>query len=154
MLRFKLVPVAAGLLALAAIPALGLFPSNDAEAQGAPPTIGMVIYGDAPSGATEGQGVLALVTGSTVSCGSGQVINDGGLKFVVRVRPESARAGCGAPGKNVQLFFSATSASPGRFATTSTPWTVGPKQVTITLGDPLPVRGRAPYVASDGVAGS
>src|SRR5690348_14344001 len=96
--RISLVPTVAGLLALAAIPAIGFFQSTDVEAQSAPPTIGMVIYGDAPAGAVEGQRILALVTGggTTANCGSGEVINDNGLHFVVRVRPESANAGCGA----------------------------------------------------------
>lgn len=141
---------------MAAIPVLGLLPSTDAEAQGAPPTIGMVIYGDAPSGAVEGQRISAIVVGggTSTNCGSGEVVDDGGLKFVVRVRPSSALAGCGGPGTTVQLFFSGTSASPGRLATTTIPWAIGPKQATVTLGNPLPVRGIMPQVASDGVAGS
>ena len=153
MLRLSIVPIAAGLLALAALPALGLFPARDAEAQGAPPTIGMVLYGDAPAGAVSGQKITALVVGAsgTTTCGSGEVLDSGGLKFVVRVRPSSALTGCGQPGTSVQLFFNAAGTTSGRLATQQVPWQIGPKLATVTLGDALPVRGRLPMAARDGV---
>lgn len=140
---------------MAAIPAIGLFPARDAEAQGAPPSIGMVIYGNAPAGSVDGQLVTAVVVGATknTTCGTGQVINDGGLKFVVRVRPASAATGCGAPGTSVRLVFGATPTSGPRATTTSVAWSIGPKEFTnVNLGNQMTVRGRIPNVASDGVA--
>ncbi len=139
---------------MAALPAIALLPAQDASAQSAPPTIGMVIYGDAPAGSVAGQKITALVINgaNTTNCGSGEVINEGGLKYVVRVRPSSALEGCGAPGTSVRLFFGPTPSSASRFATTTIPWAIGPKQQSITLGNPLPVRGRIPMVASDGVS--
>ena len=138
---------------MVAIPVIGMLPAKDAIAQ-SPPTIGMVIYGDAPAGSVAGQKITALVikNGVSTNCGSGEVINDGGLKYVVRVRPASALAGCGEAGTSVRLFFGPTPSSASRFSTTSIPWAIGPKQHTVTLGNPLPVRGRMPNVASDGVA--
>ncbi len=151
--RIRIVSVAAGLLALVAIPALGLFQGTEAKAQGSPPTIGMVIYGTAPSGATAGQNITALVTrnGVTTACGTGEVVDEGGLKYVVRVRPSSALAGCGEPGAQIKLFFSAANGNPGRFTSNSIAWAIGPKQENgFTLGNALPVRARA-SAARDGV---
>ena len=151
--RFRIVSVAAGLLAIAAIRALGLLQRTTAEAQGAPPTIGMVIYGNAPSGAVAGQNIVALVVrnGVTTACGDGEVVDEGGLKYVVRVRPSSARTGCGEAGATVRFFFSAANGNPGRFSSNSIPWVIGPKEENgITLGAALPVRGRVASAARDG----
>jgi len=67
---------------MAALPAIALLPVKDAAAQGAPPTIGMVIYGDAPAGSVAGQKITALIINgsTTTNCGGGEVINEGGLK--------------------------------------------------------------------------
>jgi hypothetical protein len=153
MLRNRIVHLAVAAAALAILPIAAIVGSTDAAAQGAPPQIGMVLFGPAPTGAVEGQKVTAIVVtaGQSTRCGSGEVINSNGLKYVVRVLHESGRPGCGATGRFVTLYFGPANGQPGRLSTNSISWLRGPAESTVTLGDPLPVRGYALTAAKDGV---
>ncbi|OAI43098.1 hypothetical protein AYO38_02685 [bacterium SCGC AG-212-C10] len=154
----RILSLVAGLFSIVfTVPATGLMHTETAVAQGAPPEINMVVYGDA-GGATVGQGIVAIVVtagGSTV-CGSGKVIDSSGPKYVVRVKSNSEKAGCGAPGRTVQFYITPTAGSGGRVATQTTTWTAGgstPKLLNLTFGNPLTPRAIIAQAAKDGQFG-
>lgn len=149
MLRNRILPLALGAIALSSISFAG-FRLADVEAQGQPPQLPMVLYGDAPAGAVEGQAITALVfnNGSSTNCGTANVIDEGGLKFVIHVAHESQTAGCGVPGRTVQLRFEPTSGQAGFVWDEVFVWRAGPEGPE----QPLVRRAIAIYVAKDGVA--
>lgn len=136
-------------------PSLSTATPTQGAGNGPLPSIGMVIYGDAPPGAFAGETITANVlnNGASTNCGSGSVIDDGGLKFVVRVSANSSKAGCGAPGTSVQLVFG--SGGSARAASPTVSWQIGPKQALVYLGDApaYPYRLFAPQAAKAGAQG-
>lgn len=147
--------LAAGLAAVVAgAPALLLANPTDAIAQGAPPEIPMVVYGDA-TGATAGQRIVALVAGpsGSTTCGTGTVINEGGSpKYVVQVAGNGQKAGCGRPGATVSFYLTPSASSGGRLANQTTTWNSAQiKQLNLTFGNALTPRAYAPQAAKDGV---
>lgn len=137
----------AGIVA-AAIPAMAL-------AQGFPPPPPTTYYGTA-TGATSGQGVIAIVTDGSTStvCGDGVVTSDGGATvYVVDVVADAQRAGCGKAGRQVLFYFSPSGGSSGRVSTSSASWSgPGPAPQNITLGPALTAsKNFAPSLAKDGL---
>ncbi|MBA4181618.1 MAG: hypothetical protein C0506_13590 [Anaerolinea sp.] len=132
----------------AAIPAMAL-------AQGFPPPPPTTYYGTA-TGATSGQGVIAIVTdgsGST-ACGDGVVTSDGGSTvFVVDVVADAQKAGCGKAGRQVLFYFTPIGGSSGRVSTSSASWSgPGPAPQNVTLGPALTAsKNAAPSLARDGL---
>jgi hypothetical protein len=133
---------------LAALPVAFAF----ADAPPSPPT---TYYGTA-SGAVVGQGVIAIVTdgSNSQSCGDGTVQSqNGGIVYVVDVIGDAQRAGCGAPDRQVQFYFTPTGGSLGKLSTASAPWqppTGGPVSFNATLGSALTEQRFAPSLAKDG----
>lgn len=126
-----------------------------AIAQGFPPPPPTTYYGTA-SGATSGQGVIAIVVDGTTStvCGDGAVLTDGGSTvYVVDVVADAQKAGCGKAGRTVMFYFTPTGGSAGRLATGSAAWTgPGPAPQSLTLGAALSASKLAvPMAAKDGV---
>lgn len=137
----------AGIVA-AAFPAMAL-------AQGFPPPPPTTYYG-AASGATSGQGVIAIVIEGTTStvCGDGVVTTDGGSTvYVVDVIADAQRAGCGKAGRQVMFYFTPVAGSGGRLSASAAAWSgPGPAPQNVTLGPALTVaKAAAPMVAKDGV---
>lgn len=118
-----------------------------------PPTPPSTFYGEA-TGATAGQGVVAIVINGSTStvCGSGVVTTDNSKSvYVVDVVSQEQRAGCGASGRQVRFYFTPTSsATGGRLANETGTWAQGPRNQNLTQGSPLTVVRPAPMVASDG----
>lgn len=117
-----------------------------------PPDPPATFYGPA-TGATAGQGVIAIVTtggGSTV-CGAGSVLSDAsGVVYVVDVASNAQIPGCGASGRQVQFYFTPTPSQPGKLANETASWTgAGPKQQALTPGKALTLKQSTPMVASD-----
>ena len=142
-------------LAGAAIAAAAMLALPSAAlAQGVPPGPPATIYGSI-SGASAGQGVIAIVINGNTStvCGAGSVVSDSGSTvFVVDVVSDSQRAGCGANGRTIRFYVTPTSPTTGgRLANESATWTgAGPKQQALTLGAALSIVKPIPFVASDG----
>jgi hypothetical protein len=137
----------AGIVAVA-FPALAI-------AQGFPPPPPTTFYGTA-SGATAGQGVIAIVVDGTNStaCGDGVVLTDSGnTVYVVDVIADAQKAGCGKAGRQVMFYFTPAGGSAGRLATGSFAWSgPGPATQNLTLGPALSgARQVLPVVAKDGV---
>lgn len=125
-----------------------------ALAQGVPPGPPATIYG-AITGATAGQGVIAIVINgnSSTVCGAGSVVTDNGATvYVVDVISDSQRAGCGVNGRTIRFYVTPTSPTVGgKLANESATWTgAGPKQQALTLGPALQLVQPVPFVASDG----
>ncbi|MGE5597617.1 MAG: hypothetical protein ACM3S1_16455 [Hyphomicrobiales bacterium] len=122
-------------------------------AQSPPPDPPATYYGTA-TGATDGQGVVAIVVSGATStvCGTGEVLTDNGQTvYVVDVAANSQINGCGASGRQVRFYFTPTSTSGGRLSTQSATWSgAGAKNQNLTLGAELVRRGMVPVVASDG----
>ncbi len=97
---------------LAAIPAVALLGTSSAPGasaqSSAPPEQPMVVYGTA-AGAEVGQVVHAFIEhdGATNWCGSGLVTEPSEPGYVVQVLDDSQLEGCGAPGREVRLLFTA-----------------------------------------------
>lgn len=145
MKRAILPAIGAVAVAMAAIPAL-------VAAQGAPPGIPHTFYGTVPSGVGPGQTVLAIVTsaGSSQTCGDGVTMNfEGQVVYVVKVASDSQRAGCGAPGKEVQFYFVGARQMATDTATWGDPQTITLKNLT-SLGPQLTPKNIAPQIAKDG----
>jgi hypothetical protein len=135
----------------AAITAVAAIPALTATAQNFPPPPPATYYGTVPSGVGPGQAVIAIVSagGQSATCGVGTTIADtSGVVYVVDVVADAQRAGCGAPGRNVQFYFVGNK----QLATDTASWGgPGPSNRNLTgLNPALTVQNRLPHVAKDG----
>lgn len=135
---------------LVSLPALSLAQSADEP----PPLPYALVYGEA-DGAVAGQSVTALITtqGKTVTCGTGQVIDDpeAGIVYAIDVEHEDRIAGCGAAGRNVRLYFGPVGSTAGRFANETLTLGSGDLVVhefDVTLAAPMNYRLLAPQLAA------
>lgn len=148
--------VLAGAAAIAAaVPVLG------ALADTPPPSLPMTLYGNAP-GAVPGQRVLAMVTdGANVEVCSDDpnydmaLTFDGRVVYRVSVLSDQTKKGCGAPGRQVVLYFAPSASADGKAATAPIAWQGSGGQGTVveqnvTLTGPMTNRGYAPTAARDG----
>jgi hypothetical protein len=152
-MKKSLVRLGLALTLTAAPGVLWLSGRDGAEAQGAPPNLNMVAYGDIPA-ANVGQWVVAIVTSDVgnLTCGSGKVISDKGSHYVTRVISDSAKQGCGSPGRPVSFYVTPDApTSGGHLANEQLAWQQGAKGQNLTLGKAFTFRVQAPTVATDGV---
>lgn len=115
------------------------------------PPLPMTAYGTA-AGASAGQPVTALVlSGSNqTTCGSGLVTTEKGKAvYSVDVLADGQMAGCGAPGREVRLYFGPqTDGGAGWVAKESTTWTSSFRQLNVSQGTPMTNRAIIPMVAA------
>lgn len=134
-------------LATLALPATAL-----AQLPPSPPV--MFVFGKA-TGASIGQGVIAIVSDGTTSatCGASTVVADGSSNpaFAIDILSDSQIRGCGLSGRTVRFYFTPTGVNNGRMATESVtiPGTFQAKSQDLTLGAPLTQRRFGVQVASD-----
>ncbi|MCK9520280.1 MAG: hypothetical protein M0R74_14835 [Dehalococcoidia bacterium] len=135
--------------ALVAIPATVI-------AQSPPPDPPATYYG-AATGATAGQGVVAIVVNGSTStvCGTGEVLLDGGKPvYVVDVVANSQINGCGAAGRTIRFYFTPHGGAGGRLGNETAGWSgAGATKRDLTAGPELQRAGQLPVLASDGALG-
>jgi len=124
-----------------------------------PPGIPMTLYGTA-AGAVPGQRVIAMVIDGTSlqACSDDPVYDvvlasEGHTVYRVSVNTDQTKAGCGAPGRQVFLYFAPMPGVDGRAASATIPWQGSGSQGTVyeanvTVTAPLSHKGYVP-VASD-----
>ncbi len=143
----------AGLIAsLAAVP---IFASAQSGTPPPPHPPYASLYGKA-EGSQLGQPVIAFVVsgGTTTQCGVDEVKFDNeqgwGNAYAVTINSDGHVTGCGAPGREVQLYFAPHNGSPGSFATQALTLVADQPQREhhVSLGTPLSNRLLAPHVAS------
>ncbi len=125
-----------------------------------PPGIPMTLYGTA-AGAVPGQRVIAMVLDGTSirACSDDPVYDivltsEGRTVYRVSVNSDQTKAGCGAPGRQVFLYFAPMPGVDGRAATATIQWQGSASQGTVyesnvTITSPLSNNGFVP-VAKDG----
>jgi hypothetical protein len=125
-----------------------------------PPGIPMTLYGTA-SGAVPGQRVIAMVIDGTSlrACSDDPaydmvLTSEGRTVYRVSVNSDQTKTGCGAPGRQVFLYFAPITGVDGRAATATVPWQGTGSQGTVyeanvTVTSPLSNKGFVP-VAKDG----
>jgi len=82
------------------------------------------------------------------------VLNDAtaGVVYRVEVLADGAKTGCGAIGRQVQMYIVAPGGAPGRLALNLSPWVItGAAQHNLALGPSLSQRRMLPESARDGV---
>jgi hypothetical protein len=121
------------------------------------PPLPSTTYFGAASGALPGQSIIALITVDTTAtvCGLGDILAtpSPGTVYRIDVVPDGTRAGCGAPGRQIQFYVvsGAGGTAPGRLATNLAPWsTASAVQQDLTFGPPLGQQRQLPESASDG----
>lgn len=124
------------------------------DAIGSPPLPPTTYFGTAV-GAAPGQSVIALIDsgGISVVCGSGETLAAPGAGTVYRIDvvPDSTRAGCGAPGRQIQFYVVGGPAGPGRLAANLGLWnTTDVVQQDLIFGPALGQQRFLPESASDG----
>lgn len=121
-----------------------------AASQGGLPPLPMTAYGSAV-GASAGQPVIAVVTdGSTQTvCGATVVgVDKGKAVYAIDVLAEGQRAGCGAPGRVVEVYFGpAAPGEAGWVAKESPSWEASLRQMNLTRGTVLDKRATVPMLA-------
>lgn len=138
--------------------AAAVWPMGGAYAENPPPGIPMTLYGTAP-GAVPGQRVMAMVIDGTSlrACSDDpaydMVLTSGGTVYRVSVNSDQTKTGCGAPGRQVFLYFAPLPGVDGRAATATIPWQGSASQGTVyesnvTVTSPLSNKVFVP-VASD-----
>jgi len=138
--------------------AAAAWPAADAHADDPPPGIPMTLYGTA-AGAVPGQRVIAMVLDGTSirACSNDpaydMVLTSGGTVYRVSVNSDQTKTGCGAPGRQVFLYFAPLPGVDGRAATATIPWQGSASQGTVyesnvTVTSPLSNKVFVP-VASD-----
>ena len=138
--------------------AAAAWPMGGARADNPPPGIPMTLYGAAP-GAVPGQRVIAMVIDGTSlrACSDDpaydMVLTSGGTVYRVSVNSDQTKTGCGAPGRQVFLYFAPLPGVDGRAATATIPWQGSASQGTVyeanvTVTSPLSNKAFVP-VASD-----
>lgn len=147
MKRTLLVPCCLAAVALLVAPLVAL-----ADSLPVPSTL----YFGTVAGARPGDAVLAFVAGGgdPVVCGSGSVISDAtaGVVYSVEVLADGAKAGCGAIGREVQMYVVGPGGAPGWLALNLSPWVItGAAQHNLVLGASLSQRRLLPESARDGV---
>lgn len=147
--------VAGGLAALA-----GFLPPGRTLADTPPPGIPMTLYGTA-TGAVPGQRVIAIVVDGAKStvCSDDPaydivLTSEGKTVYRVSVNSDQTKTGCGAPGREVFLYFAPTTGADGRAATALIAWQGTASQGTVaeqnvTVSGPLSNKGYAPATARD-----
>lgn len=142
------------LVAVSLVPGLAA-PTRAATAD-MPPPPPMTIYGDAP-GATPGQRVIALITdGASMRVCSNDPAYDvvrtseGKTVYTVSVHSDGQTKGCGAPGRQVTIYFAPGAGVDGRAATAQVAWQQTVVVHNVTLTGPLTNKGYAPITARYG----
>ncbi len=150
--------MAAVLMALPAAAFLGHYGLSAVRAQSGPPDLPLVLYGNTTPQTTVGQKVHAYVYDGTTwtHCGLGAVVADGGQQgYTVQVAHSSQISGCGASGRQIQLYFTPHpeggqyDGTGGRLTQGTIPWSSEPfEEVNVTLEQPLEVRGVVAGIAA------
>jgi hypothetical protein len=136
-------------VALLSLPLTGAF----AQLPPSPPSA--LFYGSV-TGASVGQGVVAIVVNGNKSttCGTSRIIDSSGPVYALDLISDSQQPGCGAPGRTVLFYIPpANSTQPGRMATetATVPGTFGAVSRNLTPGASLTVKRYGVQVASDGI---
>ena len=123
---------------------------TDVSVQASLPPLPMTAYGTA-AGASAGQPVTAVVTAGSkqTACGTGVVGTEKGKAvYAIDVLADGQRAGCGAPGRVVELYFGPPSpGETGWVAKQSTPWSASLQQLNLNGGTALGYRATVPMLA-------
>jgi hypothetical protein len=124
-----------------------------------PPSPPVALFYGTVTGASVGQGVVAIVVSNNqgITCGASRIIDSSGPVYAVDVISNSQIPGCGAPGRTVQFYIPpSNSTQPGRMATetATVPSTFQAVQRNLTLGASLTVKRIGVFVANDGIPGN